>query len=76
MALVSGAAAYACAALLAALHVTLTQRRMEYVFTLPPAFFLLHATHGIGTAYAGMCVLLERILPHGIFRKETPTQRV
>ncbi len=45
------------------------------VFTLPPAFFLLHATHGIGTAYAGMCVLLERILPHGIFRKETPTQR-
>jgi len=49
---------------------------MEYVFTLPPAFFLLHATHGIGTAYAGMCVLLERILPHGIFRKETPTQRV
>ncbi len=74
--LLSGAAAYGCAALVAAIHVAAAERRIEYVFTLPPAFFLLHAIHGIGTGYAGLCLVLERVLPKGIFRKETPTQRV
>jgi glycosyltransferase involved in cell wall biosynthesis len=72
----SGAAAYACAAFLAAIHVALVERRLEYLFTLPPAFFLLHAINGVGTGYAGLCLLLERILPKGSFQKRTPTQRV
>ena len=76
IALLSGAAAYACAALAAAVHVAAIERKIEYVFTLPPAFFLLHSVHGIGTAYAGVCLVLERILPKGVFRKETPTERV
>jgi hypothetical protein len=58
------------------LHVALTQRTMEYVFTLPPALFLLHATHGLEPRTLACACWLERILPHGIFRKETPTQPV
>jgi len=76
VALLSASAAYACAALLAAIHVAAAERRIEYVLTLPPAFFLLHAIHGIGTTYAATCVLLEWLLPKGVFRKETPTHRV
>jgi len=76
IAFLSGAAAYACAASAVAIHVAAAERKIEYVFTLPAAFFLLHATHGIGTAYAGLCLVLERILPKGVFRNETPTQRV
>ncbi len=76
VALLSASAAYACAALLAGIHVAAVERRIEYVLTLPPAFFLLHAIHGIGTMYAATCVLLEWLLPKGVFRKETPTHRV
>lgn len=71
-----GAGSYALAAVVAAVHIAVTQRRAEYLCTMPFAFALLHLTHGVGTAYGGACVLAEKLLPDGVFRKATPTARV
>lgn len=67
---------YLLASLAAAVHCALRERRIEYLFTLPPAFALLHGVHGLASLYAFGCLALEKVLPEGAFEKETPTHRV
>jgi glycosyltransferase involved in cell wall biosynthesis len=68
-------AAYFTCATVAAAHVAMRERKLAYLFTMQPAFLLLHFVMGLGSGYAWMCMLLEWSLP-AIFRKETPTARV
>jgi succinoglycan biosynthesis protein ExoA len=66
---------FACATV-AAVQIAKRERRIEYLYSMQPAFFLLHFVHGVGSAYAWLWMALEWLLPRSLFRKEAPTARV
>jgi glycosyltransferase involved in cell wall biosynthesis len=70
------AIAYFSCATAAAVHIANRERRLEYLITMQPAFFLLHFVHGLGSCYAWLCLALEWLLPKSLYRKQTPTARV
>jgi glycosyltransferase involved in cell wall biosynthesis len=69
-------AAYGLLAIASAVQTSVRERRLEYLVTLPLAFGMLHLVYGVGALYAGVCLVLERLLPSEIFRKASPTHRV
>ena len=75
-AFLAAVAAYLLCAFLSGLHVALRERRAEFTLTLPAAFSLGHIVQGLGSLYAGACLLLELLLPARLFRKATPDARV
>jgi len=69
-------ASYFACATVAAVQIARRERRIEYLVSMQPAFFLLHFVHGVGSGYAWLWMALEWLLPRWLFRKETPTARV
>jgi succinoglycan biosynthesis protein ExoA len=69
-------ASYFVCATVAAVQIAKRERRVEYLLSMQPAFFLLHFVHGVGSGYAWLWMALEWLLPRSLFRKQTPTARV
>lgn len=67
---------YFTCALLSSAQIALRERRVEYVFSAPPAFLLLHVIHGLGSLHASLRIGLEWMMAKVGLRLEVPTARV